>query len=98
MTLNYYTSNSMTKPSLVDETSSKKVTYIRKNIVEETDDDGNVSYTYDECKLSKEDYQKYLEEQKETESQQKIAELEDSITQLQVALVEVYELYSASAE
>ena len=32
------------------------------------------------------------------EETEKIAELEDNITQLQVALVEVYELYSASTK
>lgn len=98
MTLNYYASSSTVKPSLVDETSSKKVTYIRRNIVEGTDDNGNTIYSYEECKLSKADYEKYIKEEKENESQQKIAELEESITQLQVALVEVYELYSTSLE
>lgn len=66
MTLHFYKSQSTVKPELLDTTSSKKVVYIRQNIVElERDDeltgDTHTYYEYDEAKLTKAEYEKYQE-------------------------------------
>lgn len=76
MILNFYNSESSVKPAELDETSSKKVVYIRKNITQTTrtvkkdqeSEDENVTessytvYTYEEAKVSKEDYELYKTE------------------------------------
>lgn len=66
MILNFYYSESSVKPLELDEISSKKVVYFRKNIseVENKNDDGEVSkmYTYQEAKFPKEDYELYKTE------------------------------------
>lgn len=95
MRLNYYTSSSTVEPDLIDDSSSKKVTYIRRNVVSEEQEDGSILYNYEECKLSKQDYETYINEQllkDSTESSKKIAALEEEITELEMALCEVYEL------
>lgn len=51
---------SAVKPLEIDDTSSQTVTYLHKDIVEKTDDKGNTYYEYDEIKLTKAEYQKYL--------------------------------------
>ena len=48
MKLEFYKSSSSVKPELIDATSSKKVVYIRQNIVEVQKDDA-VFYEYDEA-------------------------------------------------
>lgn len=75
MILNFYNSESSVKPVELDETSSKKIVYIRRNITQTTRtvkdqeaEDGNVTessytvYTYEEAKVSKEDYELYKTE------------------------------------
>ena len=59
MKINFIKSRSFVKPDLFDNTSSKVVSYIRKNIIEI---DGG--YEYDEAKLTKYEYRKYLAELK----------------------------------
>lgn len=61
MKLEFYKSSSSVKPELIDTTSSKKVVYIRQNIVEVQKDD-TAFYEYDEAKLTKDEYKEYLEE------------------------------------
>ena len=61
MNLYFKKSQSTVKPELVDTTSSKKVVYIRQNIVETKKDD-TTYYEYDEAKLTKAEYQEYLKE------------------------------------
>lgn len=61
MKLKFIKSQSTEKPELVDITSSKKVVYIRQNIVEVQKDD-TTFYEYDEAKLTKEEYKEYLVE------------------------------------
>lgn len=61
MNLYFKKSQSTVKPELVDTTSSKKVVYIRQNIVE-TKKDNTTYYEYDEAKLTKAEYQEYLKE------------------------------------
>lgn len=60
-------SQSMVRPELIDTTSSKKVVYIRQNIVEVQKDDVTL-YEYDEAKLTKAEYQEYLKELKATDT------------------------------
>ena len=62
------------KPELIDTTSSKKVVYIRQNIVE-TQINDTVFYEYDEAKLTKEDYQEYLNELEATDTLKTIENL-----------------------
>lgn len=59
MKLNFIKSRSSVKPNLFDNTSSKVVSYIRKNIIKI---DGG--YEYDEAKLTKDEYKEYLAELK----------------------------------
>ena len=63
MKLEFYKSSSSVKPELIDTTSSKKVVYIRQNIVE-TQIDDTTFYEYDEAKLTKDEYKEYLDEMK----------------------------------
>ena len=63
MKLNFIKSQSSVKPELVDTISSKKVVYIRQNIVEVQKDD-TVFYEYDEAKITKDEYKEYLDEMK----------------------------------
>lgn len=63
MKLNFYKSQSSVKPEIIDTTSSKKVVYIRQNVVEMQKDD-TTFYEYDEAKLTKDEYKEYLEEMK----------------------------------
>lgn len=67
MKLTFYKSHSTVKPELLDTTSSKKVVYIRQNITE-AQKDGNTFYEYDEAKLTKSEYQKYLKELEATDT------------------------------
>ena len=61
MKLNFIKSQSSVKPEFVDTTSSKKVVYIRQNIVEIQKND-TTFYEYDEAKLTKDEYKEYLTE------------------------------------
>lgn len=67
MKLEFYKSLSSVKPELIDATSSKKVVYIRQNIIE-TQIDDTTFYEYDEAKLTKAEYQEYLKELKATDT------------------------------
>ena len=61
MKLEFYKSSSSVKPEIIDTTSSKKVVYIRQNIIETQKDDA-VFYEYDEAKITKDEYKEYLDE------------------------------------
>ena len=63
MKLIFNKSQSSVRPELIDTTSSKKVVYIRQNIVEIQKND-TTFYEYDEAKLTKDEYKKYLDELK----------------------------------
>ena len=67
MNLYFKKSQSSVKPTLIDTTSSKKVVYIRQNIVE-VQKDNIVFYEYDEAKLTKAEYQEYLKELEATDT------------------------------
>lgn len=63
MKFEFKKSQSSIIPELIDMTSSKKVVYIRQNIVEVHKDD-TIFYEYDEAKLTKDEYKEYLDEMK----------------------------------
>ena len=68
MEIHYAKSESLNKPELIDDYSSNHVTYIRKNVVQKQVEDemtgeSHTVYEYDEAKLTKADYAKYLIEQ-----------------------------------
>ena len=67
MNLYFKKSQSSVKPTLIDTTSSKKVVYIRQNIVE-VQKDNIVFYEYDEAKLTKSEHQEYLKELEATDT------------------------------
>ena len=67
MNLYFKKSQSSVKPELIDTTSSKKVVYIRQNIVE-VQKDNTTFYEYDEAKLTKSEYQEYLKELEATDT------------------------------
>lgn len=67
MNLYFKKSQSSVKPTLIDTTSSKKVVYIRQNIVEVQRDNATF-YEYDEAKLTKAEYQEYLKELEATDT------------------------------
>ena len=74
MNLYFKKSQSTVKPELVDTTSSKKVVYIRQNIVEAVVDE-TTFYEYDEAKLTKAEYQEYLKELNGSDTLQTIENL-----------------------
>lgn len=74
MKLEFKKSQSSVKPDLIDTTSSKKVIYIRQNIVEIQKDD-TVFYEYEEAKLTKNEYKEYLEEMKSKDTLEVIENL-----------------------
>ena len=81
MKLEFYKSSSSVKPELIDTTSSKKVVYIRQNIVEVQKDDA-VFYEYDEVKLTKVEYQEYLKDLEATDTLEIVENLKAENKQL----------------
>ena len=81
MNLYFKKSQSSVKPELVDTTSSKKVVYIRQNIVETVVDD-TTYYEYDEAKLTKAEYAEYLKELEATDVSETIENLKAENKQL----------------
>ena len=75
MKLEFYKSSSSVKPEMIDTTSSKKVVYIRQNIVE-TQIEETVFYEYEEAKLTKTEYQEYLKELEIIDIQQQRADID----------------------
>lgn len=62
--LNYKKVQSAEQPNELDTISSQTTVYLRKNIIAKTTTDENgetlTYYEYDECKLTKAEYQAYL--------------------------------------
>lgn len=58
--MDWYKSESATYPLEVDTTSSKKYNYVRRNITEVVKDE-TTYYEFEECKILKEDWGFYLE-------------------------------------
>ncbi len=80
MRLNYKKSESTIKPEVIDTISSKTSVYLRKNIIEKErqDENRNVynNYEYEEAKLSKEEYEKYLDELAVADIEQQRADID----------------------
>lgn len=85
MKLEFYKSSSSVKPELIDTTSSKKVVYIRQNIIE-TQMDDTTFYEYDEAKITKDEYKEYLDEMK---AQDTLKVIENLKTENQALLEQV---------
>ena len=81
MNLYFKKSQSTVKPELVDTTSSKKVVYIRQNIVETVVDE-TAFYEYDEAKLTKAEYAEYLQELEATDTLEIVENLKAENKQL----------------
>ena len=67
MILKFNKSQSNSYPELLDTTSSKKVVYIRQNVIEleKVDEETGktfIFYEYEEAKLTKDEYKVYLDE------------------------------------
>lgn len=74
MTLKFIQSQSTVMPKLIDTESSKYSVYIRQNVREDIveDEPGGepyTLYTYDEAKLTKEEYQQYVNEKLQAENE-----------------------------
>ena len=81
MKLEFKKSQSSVKPELIDNISSKKVVYIRQNIVETVVDE-TTFYEYDEAKLTKAEYEEYLKELGATDVSETIENLKAENKQL----------------
>lgn len=103
MKLNYIKSQSSVYPELVDTTSSKKVVYLRQNVVEVTTTDEfsgetYVYYEYDEAKLTKDEYPQYLKELSSTETLKEIENLKTQISELEERVATSDAMYEAILE
>lgn len=77
MNINYIKSQSSVKPDLIDSISSKKYVYLRKNITEIQQPDGeSIFYEYQEAKLTKKEYEQYLKELSIIDIQQQRADID----------------------
>jgi len=87
MNLNYRKSQSSVYPELIDTTSSKKYVYLRENVVEKQSDDMDgktyIYYEYDEAKITKEEYEQYLNETDASEFLETIENLKNRIIELE---------------
>lgn len=78
--MNWYHSESATRPLETDTTSSKKYNYVRRNIteVQRTESEETITmYEYDECKILKEDWGLYEETAQNTADIEYIAVMAD---------------------
>ena len=96
MILNYIESESIVKPELLDTTSSKKVVYMRRNIVEkqlESEINGEMQkyYEYEEAKLTRAEWEKYQKELAVIDIQQQRADLDYIALMVGVDLEDAYE-------
>lgn len=80
MKLNWYKSKSITNPELIDTESSQKVTYLRRNVIEKQminrNNEPYIVYEYDEAKLTKAEYDRYLEEMSILDIEQQRADID----------------------
>lgn len=80
--MRYYKSESTVNPDTVDTTSSKTSVYLRRNITEkEREIDGHtlIYYEYEEAKLTKNEYEKYVNELNSQNIQASIQEMETKV-------------------
>lgn len=93
MTLKFNKSQSSVYPELLDTTSSKTTVYIRQNVkeIQSTDEDTGETYTtyeYEEAKLTKEEYEQYLEETTVNQTLESIETLKSQFAAMSSAIVE----------
>lgn len=74
----WYKSESTIKPNPIDNISSKRYVYVRKNITEVQKDDDTI-FEYDECKIPKDVYD-IFKSQLETDS--RLDEIEETIAEI----------------
>lgn len=93
MIVKYYKSRSFNYPDLIDTTSSKKVVYLRKNIEIKQrkimNNDIQTYYEYDEAKLTKEEYNQYLDDISTMDIQQQRADIDYIALMMGINLEEV---------
>ena len=80
----WYKTESNTRPTIIDTESSKKWVYVRKNIEEHEREDETTGiketfYSFEESKIPKD---VWLIFQKTVESDERIADLEEAVTEL----------------
>lgn len=96
--IEYKVAESTVKPSSIDTTSSKVYNYVRKNITELTDSEGNIRYSYEEVKVLKSDWDQYYNELAKdieiSELKSENEQLTTDVTDLQMAIAEMYETLS----
>lgn len=83
--MTYYKSESTINPDTVDTTSSKTSVYLRRNITEkEREIDGHtlVYYEYEEAKLTKDEYKKYVNELNSENIRAAIQELKTKVNSI----------------
>lgn len=92
MMLEYKKSESTECPKLLDTTSSKRVVYMRKNVIEKQreDADGNAQtyYEYDEAKLTKAEYEEYRKNPDSAD----VGELREQVNLLTECLLEMSQI------
>lgn len=79
MQITYIKSQSSVRPELIDTTSSKKYVYLRQNVVEHSNGINEETYTYyeyEEAKLTKVQYEQYLQELSLLDIQQQRADID----------------------
>ena len=96
MMLNYVKSESTVKPELLDTTSSKRVVYLRRNIVEkqrksEFADEIQTYYEYEEAKLTRTEWEVYQKELAVIDIQRQRADLDYIALMVGVDLEDAYE-------
>lgn len=80
----WYKSEYSVWPLEFDESSSGEYVYVRKNISQQENEDGNVIYVCDEQKVNKKDWELY----------KKILSHDIEITEVQDALIELSQIIS----
>ena len=83
---NWYNGESTVNPALIDDTSSKKWVYVRRNVEQheresEITGETETYYTFEEQKIGKDIW----------DIVKKASETDDRITDIELALVELYE-------
>lgn len=96
MKLNYKKSQSLIFPEFIDTTSSKVSVFIRQNIIEkenvdEISGEKYIYYEYDEAKLSKKEYEKYLSELEIVDICQQRADIDYIALMMGIDLEDIYE-------
>ena len=95
----WYNGESSIYPALVDETSSKKWVYVRRNVEqherENMQGETETFYTFEEQKVSKDIWEIFKRTnetaEKVEQTDERVTGIESGITDIELALVELYE-------